>query len=55
MFVEDLEIVHGVDQPADVVVGVLEEPGVHLHLAGEHRLELVGHVVPRRDHVMTGG
>ncbi len=30
---------------ADVVVGVLEEPGVYLHLAGEYRLELVGHVV----------
>ena len=38
-----------VDQPADVVVGVLEEPGVHLHLPRQHRLELVGHVVPGRD------
>ena len=36
-------------QPADVVVGVLEEAGVHLHLAREDRLEVVGHVVPRRD------
>ena len=52
---EDPEIVHGVDQTADVVIGVLEEPGVHLHLAGEHRLELVGHVLPRRDHVMASG
>ena len=41
--------------PADVVVGVLEEPGVHLHLAREHRLELVGHVVPRGDLGVAGG
>ena len=47
--VEDAEVVDRVDHPADVVVGVLEEPRVHLHLALEHRLELVGHVVPRRD------
>ena len=32
-----------------MVVGVREERRVHLHLAGEDRLELVGHVVPRRD------
>ena len=31
--VEDAEVVDGIDQPSDVVVGVLEEPGVHLHLA----------------------
>ena len=36
-------------EPADVVVGVLHEAGVDLHLAGEDRLEVVGHVVPRRD------
>jgi hypothetical protein len=36
-------------RPADVVVGVLEEPGVHLHLARQHRLQRVGHVVPGRD------
>ena len=42
-------------EPADVVVGVLEEAGVDLHLALEHRLELVGHVVPRRDLVVAGG
>ena len=38
-----------------MVVGVLEEAGVDLHLAGEHRLEGVGHVVPRRDLVGPGG
>ena len=53
--VEDLEVLEGVDQTADVVVGVLEEAGVDLHLAREHRLELVGHVVPGRDHVVPGG
>ena len=30
---EDAEILERVDQPADVVVGVLEEAGVDLHLA----------------------
>ena len=35
--VEDLELGQRVDQPPDVVVGVLEEPGVDLHLAGQHR------------------
>ena len=38
-----------VDQPADVVVGVLEKAGVDLHLARQHRLEVVGHVVPGGD------
>jgi hypothetical protein len=32
-----------------VMVGVLQEPGVHLHLAGQHRLERLVHVVPGRD------
>ena len=32
-----------------MVVGVLQEPGVDLHLALEHRLHLRGHLVPRRD------
>ena len=53
--VEDLEVLEGVDDPADVVVGVLQEPGEHLHLAGQHRLELVGHVVPRRDLGVAAG
>ena len=53
--VEDLEVLEGVDHPADVVVGVLQEPGEHLHLAGQHRLELVGHVVPGRDLGVAGG
>ena len=47
--VEDAELLQRVEQPADVVVGVGEEPGVHLHLAGECRLERVAHLVPGRD------
>ncbi len=53
--VQDLKVRECVDQPADVVVGVFEEAGVHLHLACEHRLQVVGHVVPRRDLVRTLG
>ena len=47
--IEHAEVVEGVHQPADVMVGVLEEAGVDLHLAGQHRLELVGHVLPGGD------
>ena len=38
-----------------MVVGVLQEPGEHLHLAGEHGLELVRHVLPGRDLGVAGG
>ena len=44
-----------VEQTADVVVGVLEEARVDLHLTREHRLEVVGHVVPRGDLVRPFG
>ena len=53
--VEDPEVIDRVDQPTDVVVGVLEEPGVDLHLPGQHRLHLVGHVVPGRDLGVASG
>ena len=43
--VEDLQVLQRVEQAADVVVGVLEERGIDLHLAGENRLERRGHVV----------
>ena len=46
---ERADVLQRVDQAADVVVGVLQEPGVHLHLPLQHRLERVVHVVPRRD------
>ena len=32
--VEDLQVGQGVDQTPDMVVGVLQEPGIDLHLAG---------------------
>ena len=51
--VEHAEVVERVDEPPDVVVGVLEEAGVDLHLAGEDRLELIGHVVPGGDLVVA--
>jgi hypothetical protein len=38
-----------------VVVGVLQEPGIDLHLPGQHRLELLVHVLPGRDLVMAAG
>jgi hypothetical protein len=47
--VEDLEVGESVDEAADVMVGVLHEAGVDLHLPGEDRLEVFGHVVPRGD------
>ena len=53
--VEDAELLERVDQPSDVVVGVLEEAGVDLHLPCEHGLELLGHVVPGRDLVVARG
>ena len=43
---EHAEVVERVHEPTDVVVGVLEEAGVDLHLAGENRLQRIGHVVP---------
>ena len=42
------EVLERVDEPPDVVVGVLEEAGVDLHLPGRRGLEILGHVVPGR-------
>ena len=36
--VEDVELLQTVEQAADVVVGVLEEPRIDLHLAAQYRL-----------------
>ena len=47
--VEDLQLLERVDQPPDVVVGVLHEARVDLHLAREHRLQIVRRVVPGGD------
>ena len=47
--IQQVQVVQGLHQPADLGVGVGQEPGVDLHLAGQHRLEVVGHLVPVRD------
>ncbi len=44
-----------IDQPADVMVGVLHERGVHLHLALQHGLELGIHLIPGRDLLVARG
>ena len=49
------EVVDHIDQPADVIIDVLQEAGVHLHLPRQHRLELIGHVIPRRNLGVPGG
>ena len=53
--VEDVELLQAVEQAADVVVGVLQEAGVHLHLAAQDGLERLRHVVPRRDLLVARG
>ena len=53
--VEQLEVLEGVDHPSGVEVGVLQEPGVHLHLVRQDRLALVGDVVPGGDALGPGG
>ena len=40
--VEDIEPAQPIDQSADVMVDVLQEPRVHLHLATEDGLESLG-------------
>ena len=52
--VVDLELLEGVEQAADVVIGVLEEPGVDLHLPLQDRLQLLRHVVVGGDLLMPG-
>ena len=44
--VEHFQILERVDQPPEVMVGVLEEPGVDLHLAREDRPHVLGRLVP---------
>ncbi len=40
--VKNFQLIQGIEQPADLVVGVLEESGIGLHLAGKNGLELRG-------------
>ena len=47
--VEDLQILERVDEPAEMMVGVLEECGIDLHLAGEDRPHVLRRLVPGRN------
>ena len=53
--VQDAEVLERVDQPPDMMVGVLQEAGIDLHLAGEDRLHLRRDRVPGRDLGMAHG
>jgi len=53
--VEDFQFLQGIEQPADVMVGMFEEPGVDLHLATEDSLEFLRHVVEGGDFGRTFG
>ncbi len=53
--VEDAEILDRIEQPADVMIGVLEKACVDLHLARENWLELRGHVVVGGDFLGSFG
>ena len=37
------------------MIGVLHETGIDLHLTGQNRLEVVGHVFPGRNLLGSGG
>ena len=53
--VEDAQLLQRVEQPADVVVGVLQEARVDLHLPAQHGLERLRHLVPGRDLLVARG
>ena len=53
--VEQVQLLQRIEQPADMVVGILQEPGVDLHLPAQHRLECVRHLVPGRDFLVPRG
>ncbi len=44
-----------IEQPTNMIVGVLQECRVHLHLALQYGLEFGVHVIPGRDLVVTRG
>ena len=52
---DKVEVRDRVDEPANLVIRLLQEARVELHLAGEHRLEVVGHLIPARDLVVPLG
>ena len=45
--VEFAQLLDEIDHAPEVVIGLLDEPGVHLHLPGVHPLRVVGQRVPR--------
>ena len=47
--VELAEVLQSIEYPSDLMVGVLHEAGVDLHLSAEHRLEVLGDVIPGHD------
>ena len=47
--IEQIELFKRIHQPPNMVIGILQEPGVNLHLPDEHRLECGWHLIPRRD------
>ena len=47
--VEKVELLHRLQQAADMMVGVFQEARIDLHLAAQHRLERFWHVVPSRN------
>jgi hypothetical protein len=51
--IEDIQIFEHVHQATDVMIGLLEEPRVDLHLAGQDRLEVGGHLIPSGDLLVT--
>ncbi len=52
---QNSKVLERVNQPPDLVVRVLEKTGIHLHLSGEYRLQVVRHVIPGRDFGMALG
>ncbi len=53
--VEDSQVLEGADETTYLDVRVLQEAGIDLHLSLQDRLELVVHLVPRRDLGRPGG
>jgi hypothetical protein len=53
--VEHTQLLHAVQQAADVVVGVFQEARIHLHLAAQHWFERLRHVIPRGYFLVAGG
>ena len=53
--VESPQVVDRINEATHFMVGLLEEAGVDLHLAGQHRLQLRRHVIPAGNLFMARG